>query len=234
LDHEFSTHHSIEGNYAYLYVHPLDAGQPNFDSHVHNANVGYTYTPNPGLAFRFFGGVTHSEQNSFTGAAAVDKKFGDLWLSAGYQRYLAFFGGLAPVGSPLGPVPFGQGIAPDSIYQVVSLRAWGRINRRIGLGGTVQRALNGVTRENRGIKSLMAQVKVDYRINDRVSAFVRTEFYGQNLSEFTNFPMSRRRYFAGLEFFLSRAPETSADNPHRHKPLPPSDVDELGRPRENR
>ena len=217
LDHTINSHHALSGSYAYLYVHPLETGGIN--TAAHNVNLGYIYTVNPGLTIRASGGITKAVQSSFTGAAAVDKKLGDVWVSAGYQRYLAFFGGLAPATAPIGPVPFGAGLAPDSIYQVVSMRMWGNLTNRIGLEGNVQRALNGVTPENRGIKSVMVQLRVDYKINDRVTAFTRTEFYGQNVSEFSTFPLSRRRYFVGLDFTLSRAPELT-DNPHRHKPLP--------------
>jgi hypothetical protein len=219
VDRTITRHHALSGSYAYLHVHPLQSGPSAIDTGAHNVNLGYIYTVNPGLTVRASGGITRATQSSFTGAAAVDKKVGDVWLSAGYQRYLAFFGGLAPFGAPAGPIPFGSGLAPDSIYQVVSVRAWGKLTNRLGLEGNVQRALNGVTPENRGIKSVIVQLRLDYKLSDRVTAFTRTEFYGQNISEFSTFPLSRRRYFAGLEFTLSRPPELTED-PHRQKPLP--------------
>src|SRR5207302_374392 len=98
---------------------------------------------------------------------------------------------------------------------------WGKLTNRMGVEGNVQRALNGITRDNRGIKSVIFQLRLDYKLSGRVTAFTRTEFYGQNISEFSTFPLSRRRYFAGLEFSLARAPEVTED-PHRHKPLPAS------------
>jgi hypothetical protein len=217
VDRTLTSHHALSGSYAYLYVHPLLTGS--IDTSAHNVNLGYIYTVNPGLALRASAGATRTVQSSFTGAAAVDKKLGDVWVSAGYQRYLAFFGGLGPIGAPVGPIPFGSGLAPDSIYQVVMLRAWGKLTNRWGMEGNVQRALNGVTPDNRGIKSVIFQLRLDYKVSDRVTAFTRTEFYGQNVSEFSTFPLSRRRYFAGLEFSLARAPEVT-ENPHRHKPLP--------------
>jgi hypothetical protein len=220
VDHSFNTHHAVEGNYSYLFIHPLDSGFGAIDSHVHNVNLGYTYTVNPGVIIRLFAGGTKAIQPAFTGVAAVDKKFGNVWVSAGFQRYLAFFGQVAPVGTPVGTVPLGAGVAPNSIYEVVALRAWGKLTRRVGIEGAAQRALNGVTVDNQGIKSVVLQLRVDYKLNDRVTAFARTDFYGQNINEFTAFPISRRRYFAGLEFTLSRAPELSGD-PHRHKPPVP-------------
>jgi hypothetical protein len=219
VDHTLSSHHALSGSYAYLYVHPLETGPSAIDNGVHNVNLGYIYTVNPGLTFRVSGGVTKAIQSSFTGAAAVDKKVGGMWLSAGYQRYLAFFGGLAPIGAPAGPLPFVSGLAPNAVYQVASFRAWGNLTNRLGLEANLQRAINGVTPENRGIKSVIAQLRLDYKLSDRLTAFTRMEFYGQNISEFSTFPLSRRRYFGGLEVALSRPPRLTED-PHRHKPLP--------------
>lgn len=93
-----------------------------------------------------------------------------------------------------------------------------------------------MTRDDRGIKSVICQLRLDYKLSNRVTAFTRTEFYGQNISEFSSFPLSRRRYFAGLEFSLARAPEVTED-PHRHKPLPAGSAEsEKGEipPREDR
>ena len=219
LDRTITSHHALSANYAYLFVHPLQTGPSAIDTGVQNVNLGYVYTVNPGLTVRVSGGVTRAVQSSFTGAAAVDKKLGGVWVSAGYQRYLAFFGGLEPIGTPVGPLPFAAGLAPNSVYQVASLRAWGKLTNRFGLEGNVQRALNGVTLENQGIKSVVVQLRLDYKLSDRLTVFTRTEFYGQNISEFSTFPLSRRRYFGGLEIALSRPPELSED-PHRHKPLP--------------
>ena len=219
VDHTITRHHALSGSYTYLYVHPLDSGPSAIGTGVQNVNLGYIYAVNPGLTVRVAGGITRAVQSSFTGTAAVDKRVGGLWLSAGYQRYLALFGGLAPIGAPAGPVAFTAGLAPNSVYQVASLRAWGMLTKRFGLQGGVQRALNGVTPDNRGIKSVIGQLRLDYKVSDRVTAFTSAEFYGQNISEFSSVPLSRRRYFGGLEIALSRPPNP-AEDPHRHKPLP--------------
>jgi len=219
VDRTITRHHALSASYAYLYVRPLQTGPSAIGTGVQNLDLSYVYTVNPGLTLRASGGVTRANQSSFTGAAAVDKKFGGVWLSGGYQRYLAFFGGLAPIGAPAGPLPFESGLAPDSVYQVASLRVWGNLTNRLGLEGNIQRALNGVTPENQGIKSVVAQLRLNYKLSDRLTFFTRTEFYGQNISEFSTFPLSRRRYFAGFEISLTRPPEV-ADDPHRHKPLP--------------
>jgi hypothetical protein len=126
---------------------------------------------------------------------------------------------MAPIAAPVGPIPFDAGLAPSSVYQVASFRVWGKLTNRVGLAGNVQRALNGVTRDNRGIKSVVAQLRLDYKVSDRLTVFARSEFYGQNISEFSPLALARTRYFGGLEIALSRPPAT-AEEPRRHKPLP--------------
>jgi hypothetical protein len=56
-------------------------------------------------------------------------------------------------------------------------------------------------------------------LNDRVILFARAEYYGQNVSQYTGAPLSRRRYFGGLEFVLSRPPEADG-TPLRRGRLP--------------
>jgi hypothetical protein len=214
LERTVNRHHELSGSYSYLLVRPLNTGVSESTAGLNNLNLGYIYSVNPGLVFRFSGGVIRGQQSNFTGAGAVEKRLSKLWVAAGFERYLSFFGGLAPTaGAPAGGVPFANGLTPDSLYQVASLRAWGKLTKRLGLAGSALRALNGVNPQDRAIKSVIGQVRLDYKLNERLTLFTRVEFYGQNVSDFSQLPMSRRRYFGGLEIALSR-PRESANRAH--------------------
>src|SRR5207244_5024258 len=140
---------ALSGSYAYLLVRPLNAGPSGSAAGMHSFNLGYTYTVNPGLILRLSGGAIRGEQTSFIGAAAVEKRLGGLWVAGGFQRYLSFFGGLAPTGAaPAGAIPFANGVAPRDVYQIASFRAWGKLTNRLGLEGSALRALNGVNPQN--------------------------------------------------------------------------------------
>jgi hypothetical protein len=91
VDHTITRHHALSGSYAYLYVHPLRTGPSAIGAAVQNVNLGYVYTINPGLTIRLSAGAARTAQSSLTGAAAVDKRVHGVWLTAGYQRYLACF-----------------------------------------------------------------------------------------------------------------------------------------------
>lgn len=218
VDRTLNRHHKLLGTLAFLHVNPLNSEVSGSATNAQLLTLGYLYTVSPDLRLRFSGGLVHGSQTAFTGSAAVEKRFGGMWLAAGYQRYLSFFGGLAPVGAtPVGGIPFAQGLTPDSIYQVASLRAWGKLTRRVGMEVSAQRALSGVDQQDRGIKSMIGQLRLDYRLNERMVWFTRLEYYGQNINEFSQSALSRKRFFGGIEFALSHPPER-ADLPGRFGP----------------
>jgi hypothetical protein len=214
LERTVNRHHALSGSYSYLLVRPLNAGPSASTVGVHNFNLGYIYTIDPGLILRFSGGAIRGEQFSFIGAAAVEKRLRGLWVSAGFERYLSFFGGLAPIGvASAGAIPFANGVAPQDLYQVASFRAWGKLTKRLGLEGSALRALNGVNPQNQAIKSWIGQFRLNYKLNERLTLFTQVALYSQNVNDFSQLPLSRRRYFGGLEIALSR-PRESAKGAH--------------------
>ena len=207
LDHSVGRRHRISANYSFLHAHPLNQKLSGNPTNVNLISLGYTYEINPSLTLQLYGGGVQGADSAFIGSASVVKRIRGLWLLAGYQRYLSFFGGLTPVGgAPTNGIATPDGVTPSSIYQVVSFRAWGNLTRRLSVEANAQRALNGMDRNNRTVKSGIGQVHLHYRLTDRFGFFTQVEFYGQNVNEFSPFPVSRRRYVAGIEIALSRPP----------------------------
>jgi hypothetical protein len=205
--------------------------------------LGYTFTVNPEMLIRLSaGGVEGSAESAFNGSAAIEKKFGGVWVAAGYQRYLGFFGGFTPVGgvpvgpttgfTPVGSVATGQpgfasGVTPNSVYQVISLRASGQLTRRISLQAEGQKALTGVDAAGEGIRSLILQGHIGYKVNERLAFVAQLDHYAQNINPFFDQSLSRNRYFGGIEITLSR-PQEADRGRYRHgkapqdsQPLPP-------------
>ena len=207
LDRAITSHQKLTASYSFLHGHPLDPATGGAPSNVNLLNLGYTYEVNPRLLVRLAAGGVEGTQAAFTGSAAVEKRFGELWTAVGYQRYLSFFGGLAPLsGAPASDIGAANGLTPSTVYNVASVRAWGKVTKRIGIDATGQRALNGTDLHGRQIRSLIGQIRVDYKINERYTFFVRAEHYGQNINPFFDATLSRNRYFAGFEIALSRPP----------------------------
>jgi hypothetical protein len=79
----------------------------------------------------------------------------------------------------------------------------------------------GLNPQDRPIKGGVGHFRLDYKLTDRLSLFVSTEYYGQNLNEIAGMPISRARHFAGVKIVLSRPPES--ESPTRKRGLPPDD-----------
>ena len=238
VDRSLNRHHFITGSYSYLYIVPFQqTAQLNhlaLYQPMHNVNVGYTYTVNPGLVFRLSGGVIRGPQFGYTAGGDVEKRFGGVWLTGGFQRYLAFFGPLSPVAAaPSSGIPFAQGILPDAVYNVASFGIKGKLTKRLSVKVTGFNARNDAAVRNGNIRSWVARCRVDYKLSGPFVAFTQLDFYDQNINEFSPLPLSRRRYFGGVQIVLSR-PREVVDVPSqptdtsKDSDLPPTDLPETG------
>lgn len=218
VDRILTSHHKLSGSYSFLHSHPLNPQVSGTGTNVHLLNLEYTYEINPGLIVLLAGGTAQGHESSFIGVATVQKKVKEMWIAGGYQRYLSFFGGAAPLNAaPPVAQNFAEGVTPNAVYQVATVRAWGELSKRWSLEGVAQRALNGGDPRFPAIRSVVGQVRVAYKLNDRVSCFIRAEHYSQNANSFLNIPLGRNRYFGGLEFALTRPPETESSRVRRRK-----------------
>lgn len=208
VDRSLSAHQQVSGTYSFIHTVPLNPQPFRTISNIQVETLGYSYVQPRGFIFRVTGGATQGgRQSGFTGSATVEKRIRDLWIQAGYQRYLGFFTSFGPLGQPLpGQIVLANGITPDIRYDTFSVRASGRLTRRIGIDGNAQKAINGTTDvSGLKIRSLVGQIRVDYRLNDRFVLFARVEHYGQNVTFFLPEAISRNRYFGGVEIALSKS-----------------------------
>ncbi|MBV8846776.1 MAG: hypothetical protein JO307_28540 [Bryobacterales bacterium] len=207
VDRSVSAHQQVSVSYTFMHTVPLDPQPFRTLSNIQVEMLGYSYLLPRGFIFRLTGGGTQGgRQSGFTGSANVEKRVGDIWINAGYQRYLGFFTAFGPLGQPLpGQIVLANGVTPNIRYDTFSLRASGRLTRRIGIDGNAQKAINGTDISGLKIRSLVGQLRVDYRINDRFVLFARVEHYGQNLTFFLPEAISRNRYFGGVEIALSKS-----------------------------
>ena len=235
IERIISSRHELTGSYSLIHVTPLSPQTSGSASNVNLLMLGYALTVNPEFLIRLSGGgIEGTSQSAFNGSAAVEKKLGGVWLAAGYQRYLGFFGGFTPVGgvpvlpasgfTPVGSVATGQpgfanGVTPNSVYQVISLRASGQLTRRISLTASGQKALSGVDAAGEGIRSLILQGHIGYKMNERLAFFAEVDHYGQNVNLFFDQSLNRNRYFGGVEITLLR-PQEADRGRYRHGKIP--------------
>ncbi|HWF08965.1 MAG TPA: hypothetical protein VG297_10910 [Bryobacteraceae bacterium] len=207
VDRTLTPSQTLSGSYSFIHampLHPSVAGSP---SDVHLLSATYTYEVNRGLLLRASGGFVEGAEPAATGAFEVEKAFSGLWTAAGFQRYVGFFGGLLPVSDTPDVVQFANALAPNSVYEVVSLRGWGQLTKRLGMEAAGQKAINGINAEGIGVRSLIGRLRLTYRLTGRYALFTELGHYGQNFNQFSGNRLSENRFFAGIQITLSRPPE---------------------------
>ena len=222
VDQMLTSRQTLSVSYSFLHVTPLSV-EGGSATNVNLVIAGYAYQINPTLLLRLNGGGIEGSQSAINGAAVLEKQIGDLWIAGGYQRYLGFYGGLPISGGYLqaATAAFANGVAPVSVYQVLSLRATGQLTRRLKLTAVGEKSLSGADKQgldgnqNLALRSLIGKLRLSYQLNHRLAFFVAAEHYGQNETEFFNLPVNRNRFFAGFEITLSRRPETQGGSQRR-------------------
>jgi len=223
VEHKFNSSHELDGSYSFLHVDPLSSAISGGATNVNLFNAAYTYTIHPDLLLHLSAGSVVGTQSAMLGSAAIEKRVKGVWFAGGYQRYVAFFGGYAPLESmPVGAAGFSQGLVASNVYQVATARAWGQITKRVGVEAGAQGGLTGINLLGQNIRGAIYHARVDYRFNDRVVWFARAEYYDQNVAEFIPFANTRRRYTSGIEIALTRSPESTPGR-SRRGPLAPDD-----------
>lgn len=224
LDRSLNSKHSLSLSYSFLHVDPLSASLGGTPTNVNMIILGYAYQINPTLLLRLTGGGIEGSESAFNGAAVVEKQLGGVWVAGGYQRYLGFFEGLPVSGESVpGTAGFANGVAPVSVYQVVSLRASGQLTRRLKLTALGEKSVAGADNNGLPNRSLIGKLRLSYKMNERLSVFAQAEHYGQNENLFFNTPLNRNRFFAGIEITITRPPETQGGTNQRRKGAAESD-----------
>jgi hypothetical protein len=210
-----NAHHALSAGYSYLRFYPLhrqqDSPTPFRPWITHKLSLSYVWTVNPDLIFQFSGGGIRDPRYAYTAAAAVQKRLGGIWVKAGYERYLSFLGGTTRFGAAVPATPtFLEGPVPNALYQTFSARIYGNLTPRLGLDFRGLRGQNNTLVEGLALRSTSGRFRIHYRLTERLIAFVSCELYRQNANDFLQLPLSRQRYFGGLDIVLSKPTEARA------------------------
>ncbi len=171
-------------------------------------SVGGSYTYKiPSLIIRLAGGAIRAGQIGYTAAGSVEKRLGRVWAESSYQRYLSLLGGLSAADTFFGG-PESRGLLPTALIETFAFRLHGKLTDRFGMDLRGLRSQTDTGMEIDEIRSLMGRCRLDFQLTERLVLFGNVDYFGQNLNEFLRIPMSRKRYFGGLEVNLMRTVET--------------------------
>lgn len=207
--------HRLVGSYSFLKLSPL-----NGDGEVSEASsfsfrpagslsAAYGYVVNRDISFHLSGGIVHGPALSYTFGGRLESRLGFLQLTAGYERYLSFLGGLTSNGAGftarVRPV---EGLLPSSLLDSIAVSLRGKLNNRVGIEIRARASETHSKFVEPDIKSLFGRVRVDYQATDRLLFFSTLDLFHQNSSELAvaSAPRARTRYFGGIEVVLSSSP----------------------------
>jgi hypothetical protein len=220
LDRSLTSAQTVSVTYSFLHFTPFNPEISGNPTNVQIVNGVYTYNFSDDFVLRAAGGYVGGPQNAVTGGVTAEKTFGQLWTAVGYQRYVGFFGGLNPVIGPQASEPqFAGGVSPNSVYQVFSFRAKGQVWKKFWLEAGGQKATTSATDVTKGIHSLIGNLRMDYRLSDRVSLFARADYYGQDVNRFVNSPLSERRFYIGIDVNVAHYYRPAANTVKHRAPV---------------
>jgi hypothetical protein len=217
LSRQFSEGKKLTATYTLLHLTILNSpGLPaNADSGisgpVHYATVGYLDSSRPKLTVGITAGLIRAADFSYALSGQIRRRIGAIWLDAGYNRTLSFFGRQA-FDSPGSAQP-GAGLPASDRYEMVTLGASGDLGRRVGLNLRVTGLRTGSGPGVLTSRSLIGALSLDYRITGYVTLYTVAEFYNQNLNRFPGAPTSRHRFYGGIRLsFRARRAGPEADS----------------------
>jgi hypothetical protein len=199
----------FRGSYSIFKVTPMDrqdvadeavdAHRPGMHQPSHFLTGEYRIVINRGAVVEFLGGAVKADTgNSYVWRVSGDKRLGDMWLGAGYSRTAAFLAR---------NLQLPNGVKSNDLFELMTLRLRGEPIRSLALDIAVtgSRSVSAVIAD--GNKSLMGRARFDYRLSDRVTAFVNGETYIQNQNAYVNAPLDRNRLFVGLTYSFTSSEE---------------------------
>ncbi|HEY3127932.1 MAG TPA: hypothetical protein VGL91_00610 [Acidobacteriota bacterium] len=203
---------SLSASYSFLKSNVSGLGLPGlngtFPVSLGNFSLVYNYRVRHDLLLGLSGGVLHGTSGAYTLSGRMEKRLGSYWLKAGYQRYLSSFG--QPVASDqvaAGP-GFQGGLLPSSLVQVVLFGVRGNFSDRTGIEAGVRASRTSFSLADRDRTNLFSRLDLDYRLTDRLTAFLNLESFLQSQSHSEG--IARNRFFGGIRILLSDSPRESS------------------------
>jgi hypothetical protein len=167
-----------------------------FKQPAQSVNGEYRFALNPATVLEFSGGgIRTTGGTDMVFGVFVDRRWGDLWVGGGYSRSLSLFAGPR--------IALANGLSANSFYDIINAHLRGQPKPKVGLDVSVsasRSAYGTLINENR---TLLGRGRIDYRLTDRTVGFISAETYIQNSNDFVTTPLTRSRFFVGIDYSFS-------------------------------
>jgi len=161
----------------------------------------------PGLLFELSGGVMRDRDMTYLLGMQVERRFDRLWMAAGFQRFLSFFGTMSFQGAPPSAmITLPNGVRAQSLFTAVTGRVGGRINRRTELEMSISLSKSTANFVAHDVKSAIGRSRINYWLTKKVGLFGDVDTFFENQGDIASAQLNRHRYFGGLQIRLSPEP----------------------------
>ncbi|OFV94269.1 MAG: hypothetical protein A3F68_08690 [Acidobacteria bacterium RIFCSPLOWO2_12_FULL_54_10] len=215
LSHMLGRQHQVSAGYTFFVIQDLKHGfhwpfaTGARSQSTHGISLGYQYGFEPrGISLELSGGLLHSRSNTYRIAARFEKRWSSFVVAAGISREIALLGGLG--GTAASAARLASGVLPDNFYEMAMLSLEGSLGNRWGLELRTQVGSSNPGIQVEDIESFSGQLRLSYRLTDRIYPFLGASVYSQSYSELLLTSLARQRYFVGFSIVLSRPPEWGA------------------------
>jgi hypothetical protein len=207
LDHKFTPKQTLTATYSVL-----TAGAQ-FGGAAYEGQFAGDLTVN------LSAGLLEDGGENYLMSGDVEKRFGTIWVSAGYHRFLSIYGTPIQGGIPIGnDLVLPDSVSRTNVYQVFSTAISGKLSNRAGieLDGEATRNKSGIA--GRDINNWASRLKLTYGVTDRLKIYTDLQLYSQTYNVFVGAPIDRQRYLAGILFDVSEHPNRVSNHPEPTRP----------------
>ena len=99
IERIISSHHQLTGTYSFIHVDSAESADfgKRFECQFDDPRI-HLYHKSGAVGSLIRADKSKGPSRHSTGLPTIEKKLGGVWVAAGYQRYLGFFGGFTPEG----------------------------------------------------------------------------------------------------------------------------------------
>jgi hypothetical protein len=141
------------------------------------------------------GGLVNSDLGTnYVFGTNVSRRVQNIWVDISFRRAISFYANAQ--------ADFANGVSATSYYDVFQIGGRGQPAQRVGIefSGVGSRGTSGAAD---ALVSMVLRGRADYRLSERLVAFMQLEKYQQNRNAFVRTSFSRDRFVTGIEFSFS-------------------------------
>jgi len=214
LSRALAPRHNISAGYSFVkpaLLHRDSEGTEETEAlfqPAHNLILSYGYSAAHGLSTHVSTGVMHNIRPAYLLSGQVEKRSRAWRTGLTYSRHLSLLGGLGPGTPDLASTEPLRGLLGNTLVQSVTLSLGATVASKLAVEITARGSKTSSESLEQDFHSVWGKAHLDYRLTDRIVAFLNFEVYGQEVNALLGPSLSRTRSSGGVRVALGRGDRT--------------------------